>query len=107
MAVGERGESLSGGQRQAVAIARAVLDDPTFLLLDEPTSAMDHQSEEAFKKRLADWLGERTLVVVTHRASLLDLVNRLIVVDNGRVVADGPKAQVMEALAQGRVGRAR
>ena len=106
MPVGERGESLSGGQRQAVAIARAVLNDPPVLLLDEPSSSMDHQSEEGLKQRLRRFAAGKTIVLVTHRTSLLDLVDRLIVLDQGQIVADGPKAQVVEALQQGRIGRA-
>lgn len=106
MPVGERGEFLSGGQRQAVAIARAVLNDPPILLLDEPTSAMDHQSEDRLRSRLRQFAKQKTVVIVTHRTSLLDMVDRLIVIDNGQVVADGPKAQVVDALQQGRVGRA-
>jgi len=106
MPVGERGESLSGGQRQAVAIARAVLNDPPVLLLDEPSSSMDHQSEEGLKQRLRGFARHKTILLVTHRTSLLDLVDRLIVLDQGQIVADGPKAQVVEALQQGRIGRA-
>jgi ATP-binding cassette subfamily C protein LapB len=106
MEIGERGESLSGGQRQGVAIARAVIAGPPMLLLDEPTASMDHSTEETVKRNLTEFAGERTLIVVTHRTSLLDLVDRVIVVDGGRIVADGPKAQVVEALRQGRIGRA-
>ncbi|KAF7600638.1 MAG: type I secretion system permease/ATPase [Candidatus Dactylopiibacterium carminicum] len=106
MQIGERGESLSGGQRQAVAIARAVLNDGPILLLDEPSSNMDHQSEEQLKQRLRVYAASKTLLLVTHRTSLLDLVDRLIVIDNGSIVADGPKAQVVDALQQGRIGRA-
>lgn len=106
MLIGERGESLSGGQRQAVAIARALLSDPPIMLLDEPTSSMDHQSEEQLKQRLRSYAAARTMILVTHRTSLLELVDRLIVIDNGSVVADGPKAQVVEALQHGRIGRA-
>ncbi len=101
--VGERGEGLSGGQRQAVAIARADLDEPPILLLDEPSSAMDNRSEEQLKARLKSRLGNRTLILVTHRSSLLSLVDRLIVMDQGRVVADGPKEKVLAALAQGEI----
>lgn len=103
--IGERGESLSGGQRQAVAIARALVHQPTLLLLDEPSSSMDHSTEEAFKSRLAEYSRDRTMVLVTHRNSLLDLVDRLIVIDRGVIVADGPKKQVIEALSSGKVGR--
>ncbi|GAB1458651.1 type I secretion system permease/ATPase [Thauera sp.] len=106
MLVGERGESLSGGQRQAVAVARALIADPPILLLDEPTAAMDHASEEALKQQLREHAAGKTMIVVTHRTSLLDLVDRIIVVDAGRIVADGPKAQVVDALRQGRIGRA-
>jgi len=104
MLVGERGDSLSGGQRQSVAIARAVINDPPILLLDEPSSNMDHQSESQLKKRLRASCEGKTLVLVTHRMALLDLVDRLIIVDRGRIVADGPKSQVIDALRQGRIG---
>jgi ATP-binding cassette, subfamily C, bacterial LapB len=101
--VGERGESLSGGQRQAVAVARALLLDPPILVLDEPTSAMDNGAENRLKQRLAQILAGKTLVLVTHRASVLSLVDRLIVLDGGKVVADGVKDEVLKALAAGRI----
>jgi ATP-binding cassette subfamily C protein LapB len=106
MPIGERGESLSGGQRQAVGIARAVLNDAPILLLDEPSSAMDHQSEEALKARLRRFTTGKTVILVTHRTSLLELADRLIVIDNGQIMADGPKKQVIEALQSGRIGKA-
>ena len=105
--VGERGLSLSGGQRQAIAVARALLLDPPILLLDEPTSAMDNTTEGRFKARLGTVLTNKTLILVTHRGSLLTLVDRLIVMDGGRIVADGPKDIVMEALASGRIQAAK
>jgi len=102
-----RVENLSGGQRQAVAIARGLLLDAPVLIMDEPTNAMDNSTEEQFKNRLASVLDGRTLLLVTHRASLLSLVTRVIVMDGGRVVADGPRDQVLEALRGGRLaGRA-
>jgi ATP-binding cassette subfamily C protein LapB len=107
MPVGERGEGLSGGQRQAVAIARSLLLDPPILIMDEPSNSLDNRSEEAFKAKLTAHLRGQTLLLVTHRASLLTLVNRLIVMDNGRIIADGPKEQVLEALSGGRVHAAR
>lgn len=105
MLIGERGESLSGGQRQSISVARALINDPPILLLDEPSSNMDHQSEAALRGRLQAATANKTIILVTHRTALLDLVDRLIVIDRGHIVADGPKAQVVEALRQGRVGR--
>jgi ATP-binding cassette subfamily C protein LapB len=107
MPVGERGEGLSGGQRQTVAIARALLLDPPLLLLDEPSNSLDNRSEENLKTKLAERLEGKTLILVTHRASMLSLVNRLMVVDGGRIVADGPKEQVLEALSGGKLHVAR
>lgn len=106
MLVGERGESLSGGQRQGVAIARAAVHNPPILLLDEPTGSMDHSSEETIKRNFQQFAMGKTLVIVTHRSTLLELVERIIVIDNGRIVADGPKARVVEALRQGRIEKA-
>lgn len=106
MPVGEHGQLLSGGQRQSVSIARALLNDPPILLMDEPTGAMDHTSEEEFKRNLVQFAAHKTLLVITHRTSLLELVNRIIVIDGGKIVADGAKEQVVEALRQGRIGRA-
>ncbi|WP_152228221.1 type I secretion system permease/ATPase [Pseudomonas sp. SCB32] len=104
--VGERGQLLSGGQRQAVLMARALLLDPPILLLDEPTSAMDNSSEEILRKRLHETCRDKTLLLVTHRTSMLSLVDRLLVLDSGRIVADGPKDAVIEALRKGHVGPA-
>ena len=106
MQIGERGESLSGGQRQQVAIARAMLMDPPVLLFDEPTSAMDFSTEAAFKERLRRYLGHKTLVIVTHRTSLIDLASRIIVIDDGRIVADGPRDKVIQALQSGQIRKA-
>ncbi len=101
--VGERGQNLSGGQRQNVALARALLLDPPILLLDEPTSSMDNPGEERLKERLAAVIANKTLLLVTHRASMLSLVDRLLIVDRGRIIADGPKEAVMEALKKGQI----
>ncbi len=105
--VGERGMGLSGGQRQSVAIARALLLDPPIILLDEPTSHMDNSSEAAFKSRLGQILTGKTLILVTHRSSMLTLVDRLVIVDNGKVVADGPKDEVLTALKKGQIRSSR
>ena len=96
--VGERGDRLSGGQRQAVAIARALVTQPPVLLLDEPSSMMDPATEQRLISRLRDLQGT-TLLLVTHRMAMLPLVDRLVVMDRGRVVADGPRDLVLKALA--------
>src|SRR5262245_59812494 len=103
MPVGENGRMLSGGQRQSVAVARALLLNPQILMFDEPTSSMDNSTEAVFKQRLAAISKGKTMVLVTHRHSMLALVDRLIVLDRGKVVADGPKSGVLEALMGGRV----
>jgi ABC-type multidrug transport system fused ATPase/permease subunit len=104
--VGERGQLLSSGQRQAVLLARSLLLDPPVLVLDEPTSSMDNTSEDLLRTRLQTCAQGKTLLLITHRASMLSLVDRLIVLDNGHIVADGPKEAVIEALRKGRVGPA-
>lgn len=96
--VGERGERLSGGQRQAVAIARALLGRPPILLLDEPSSMMDPASEQKLIQRLKALEGT-TILLVTHRMAMLPLVDRLVVMDRGRAVADGPRDEVLRTLA--------
>lgn len=106
MQVGESGKLLSGGQRQSVAIARALINEPSILLFDEPSGALDHSSEEVLKQRLAKYAIGKTMIVVTHRSSLLTLADRIIVIDAGKIVADGPKEMVLDALRQGRVGGA-
>ena len=98
--VGEAGSALSGGQRQAVALARALLNEPSVLLLDEPTSAMDLSEENRFIRELETYIKNKTVVLVTHRPSLLKLVDRLIVLDQGRLVADGAKDDVIRQLGQ-------
>lgn len=101
--VGERGAGLSGGQRQAVALARTLLRNPTVLVLDEPTNSMDTGTEKKVVDTLARTTGDRTIILVTHRTSVLALVDRLIVLDTGRIVADGPKEVVLGGLAKGQV----
>jgi len=101
MLVGERGETLSGGQRRAVGIARALVGAPPILLFDEPTSNMDAQRENQIKQSLLAVAQGKTLLLVTHQPHLLELVERVIVLDHGRVVADGPRNAVLEALNRG------
>ena len=106
MMIGERGDSLSGGQRKCVALARGVINESPLVLMDEPTGSMDHSTEVAVKTKLAEFVKGRTWLVVTHRNSLLEMVDRIIVVDQGKLVADGPRETVIQALQQGRIGKA-
>ncbi|MDF2643650.1 MAG: apxIB 1, partial [Pseudomonas sp.] len=103
--VGERGQLLSGGQRQAVLLARALLLAPPMLLLDEPTSHMDNATEDTLRHHLHRLVPGKTLLLITHRLSMLSLVDRLLVLDDGRLVADGPKDAVIEALRKGQTGQ--
>ncbi|KPK25414.1 MAG: ABC transporter [Desulfobacterales bacterium SG8_35_2] len=103
MEVGELGRGLSGGQRQCVALARAMLLDPPVLVLDEPTSNMDNRTEVLLRDNLSKVIKNKTVILISHRASLLEMVDRLIVIDNGTIIADGPKRSVLEALKKGQL----
>jgi len=94
----EGGKDLSGGQRQAIALARAIVRKPAIILLDEPTSAMDLTSERQIIKNLKSYFTKQTLVVVTHRMSLLQLVDRVIAVDDGKVTVDGSRESILNKL---------
>jgi len=96
--VGEQGACLSGGQRQSIALGRALLLDEPILILDEPTNSMDNTTEAHIRQELYDYTRDRTLVLVTHKAPMLDLVERLVVIDDGKIILDGPKEQVLKAL---------
>ena len=101
--VGEGGRNLSGGQRQSIALARALLLDPPILILDEPTANMDNRSENIVKRELANLSADTTMILITHRTSMLDIVNRIIVLEQGMVVADGPRDLVLQQLKEGKV----
>lgn len=103
MPIGEGGNGLSGGQRQAVALARAVIANPTVMLLDEPTSAMDSTTETMVMQALSRLSARQTMVFVTHKLQLLDFVNRVVIMDSGVRVADGPKEAVLQALKEGKI----
>ena len=94
----DRGEGLSGGQRQSIAIARALAGRPPIMLMDEPSSAMDAQTEGALIQRLREELKGRTLVLITHRPPLLQLVQRIILIDKGKIVSDGPRDNVLKQI---------
>jgi ATP-binding cassette subfamily C protein LapB len=96
----EGGKQLSGGQRQAICIARAFVGDPQIIIMDEPSSAMDSGSEQQLLKDLQERLIDKTLILITHRGTLLSLVDRVVVFDSGRIVADGPKDKVLKAVSQ-------
>jgi len=86
---------LSGGQKQILALARTLLSDPKIIVLDEPTSAMDPRHEHLFIKRMKDFTRERSFFVVTHRRPILSLVDRIIVIENGKIVMDGDRDEIL------------
>ena len=98
MSVGEQGYGLSGGQKQSVTIARAFIDDAPVILLDEPSNSMDNSTEQLLINRLRPAIQDKTTIIVTHKTAMMALVDRLILIDDGRVVMDGPKQNVLAAL---------
>ncbi len=101
--VGEGGQALSRGQRQTIALARAILNDPPVLLMDEPTASLDARAEKQFVRAMGNVAKDRTLILITHQMHLLHLVDRIIVIDKGHLVTDGPKETVLEQLAKGQL----
>jgi ATP-binding cassette subfamily C protein LapB len=99
MEVGERGETLSGGQRQCVALARALLTNPQVVLMDEPTAAMDHATEQVFLRALSTYCKGRTTIVATHKPSVVAMMDRVTVLDGGRIAMDGPRETILAQLA--------
>ena len=98
--ISEGGKQLSGGQRQAICIARAFVGDPKIIIMDEPSSSMDSGSEKQLLEALKEKLVNKTLILITHRGTLLSLVSRVVVFDQGRILADGPKEKVLQAASQ-------
>ena len=101
--VGERGSHLSVGQRHLVALARALMSDAPIMILDEPTTGLDVGLEKKLVRHLDSTLKDKTLIVITHRFAALDLVDRVIVVDNGQIVADGKRDKILEMLRSPKV----
>jgi ATP-binding cassette subfamily C protein LapB len=106
MPILEGGKNLSRGQRQAVAIARALISDPPLLLMDEPTSSMDSAQEKMLLTRIRESMADKSLFIVTHRPHMLQAVDRILVIDQGRIVADGPRDAILAKLAAPKAGRA-
>jgi ATP-binding cassette subfamily C protein LapB len=104
MQVGEGGQALSRGQRQSVSLARAILNDPPILLLDEPTASLDARAENQFIRSMKLTGKDRTMLLITHKMHLLNLVDRIIVLDRNRLIADGPRDAVLEKLKAGTLG---
>ena len=98
--VAERGANLSGGQRQGVAVARAFITESPIILLDEPTSFMDGTTEQQVKQNLVQRFADKTVIISTHKNALLELVDRIIIVDNGKIAFDGSKEEFLKTFSQ-------
>ncbi|MBD3756245.1 MAG: ATP-binding cassette domain-containing protein, partial [Gammaproteobacteria bacterium] len=105
MKIEEGGRSLSGGQRQSIGVARALLLEAAVYLFDEPTNSLDAKTEQMMIDRLKSGTLKHTTIVVTHKMSLLQLTERLMVMDSGKLIADGEKQAVLEALKTGRINK--
>ena len=102
----EGGAGFSGGQRQALLLSRLLLRQPNIVLLDEPTASLDDVSEQQLIQQLKGWLGQKTLVIATHRRAVLELVDRIIVLHDGKIVMDGPKEQILQQSTSNQAGAA-
>lgn len=102
----EGGIGLSGGQKQALLLARMIIRNPTIVLLDEPTAAMDEASERAFLERFGQWSAGRTIIIATHRMRVLELVDRVLVIDGGSIMRDGPRNEILTPTPVSRGSRA-
>ncbi len=101
MQIGEQGYGLSGGQKQSVTIARAFINKTPIILLDEPSNSMDNNTEKILISRLNEATKGKTTLLITHKTAMMALVDRLILIDNGKIVMDGPKSQVLAVLSKG------
>jgi len=102
--IGENGQNLSGGQKQAITLARAIINEPSIYLFDEPTGSLDYNSKVNFHKNIKEISEGKTLLTITHNINLISFATRIIILDAGKIVADGPKDSVLEALRKGRIG---
>lgn len=100
MNIEENGKNLSGGQKQAISLARAIIRHPRILIFDEPTTGMDSMLEHHVQKHLKDYIKDKTFIMITHRTSLLSLVDELVFVDSGIISAHGPKQEILAKLSQ-------
>jgi ATP-binding cassette subfamily C protein LapB len=98
ISVGERGANLSVGQKHLVGLARAIVNDPSILILDEPTTGLDVGLEKKLMNNLKDIIEEKTLILITHRFAALELVDRVVIINDGKIVADGPRDVILNAL---------
>jgi len=98
MPIYERAANLSGGQAQAIALARTIIDNKSLFILDEPTKSFDSGTTQRVIRNLKDFLKNKTLILITHNPSNLVLVDRVIVMDNGRIILDGPRDEVLSKL---------
>jgi ATP-binding cassette subfamily C protein LapB len=96
--IGEGGQQLSGGQRQSLAIARSLLSQAQIILLDEPTSAMDSRTENDFKQRFAQYAKDKTVILITHKNTMLDLADRVVIMAEGTIVSDRPREELQQAM---------
>ena len=101
MPIGDDGQGLSSGQKQLVGLARVTLRNPRVVLLDEPTSGLDEGTEIRVLKALSDWAGSRSLIIVTHRPQVFEIINRIVVLDGGRIALDAPKVEALQTLTKG------
>ena len=96
----ENGKNLSGGQRQKIAIARTLLRDPSIIILDEPTNSLDGETENVMTNYIKESYSKKTMIIATHKPSLLHLVDRVLIVNNGKIVADGPRDKILSEFTQ-------
>ena len=96
----ENGKNLSGGQRQKIAIARTLLRNPSIIIIDEPTNSLDGETERVMTDYIKESYSKKTMIIATHKPSLLHLVDRVLIVNDGKIVADGPRDKILSEFTQ-------